>query len=104
MNGAWFANFVKEHLNLCFAKAGPKISGNRIFVMDNGPSQTNKMALLALRDMVCELHRIPLRSLDLNPIENSFHIVKKHLEDGAINSHITNESFEDFRDRVLCTI
>ena len=68
--------------------------------MDNDPSRTSKVALLALRDIECNLHRIPPRSPDLNPIENIFHIVKKQLEDEALNLHITNELFQDFRDRV----
>ena len=59
--------------------------------MDNDPSQTSKVALLALRAIECNLHRIPPRSPDLNPIENIFHIVKKQLEDEALNLHITNE-------------
>ena len=57
------------------------------------------MALLALRAIECNLHR-KQRSPYLNPIENIFHIVKKQLEDEAFNLHITNESFQDLRDRV----
>ena len=57
------------------------------------------MALLALRAIECNLHR-KQRSPYLNPIENIFHIVKKQLKDEALNLHITNESFQDFRDRV----
>ena len=29
----FFANFLKEHFNLCFGKARPKIDGKRVFVM-----------------------------------------------------------------------
>lgn len=101
MNGPFFANFIKEHLNLCFAKSGPKSHRKRLFVMDNDPCQTSKVALEALEDIECEFHRIPARSPDLNPIENIFHVVKKSLEDEALNSHITKESFENFRDRVI---
>ena len=41
------------------------------------------------------------RSPDLNPIENVFNIVKKQLEDEAIQIRITNEPFEKFKERVL---
>ena len=87
----FFANFLKEHLNLPFGKPRPKIDRKRVFVMDNDPSQTSKVALLALRAIECNLHRIPPRCPDLNSIENIFHIVKKQLEDEALNLHITNE-------------
>jgi hypothetical protein len=38
MDGPFFARFVKENLNLCFAKGGPKRRRQRIFVMDNCPN------------------------------------------------------------------
>lgn len=101
MNGPFFANFVKENLNLCFAKAGPKIRRNRIFVMDNCPCQNSRIALSALEDIECTQHRIPARSPDLNPIENIFHLVKKQLEEEAIHLRITNEPFQAFQDRVF---
>ena len=101
MNGAFFANFVKENLNMCFAKAGPKVQGKRIFLMDNCPCQNSKVALSALQDIECVQHRIPARSPDLNPIENLFHVVKKKLDEEAVQLHITNESFDAFQARVF---
>lgn len=77
MDGAFFAEFIRIHFNLCFGKAGPKTYGRRMFIMDNDPCQTSKKALTALKDIECDLHRIPARSPDLNPIENVFHLVKK---------------------------
>ena len=97
----FFAKFIGESFNLCFGKAGPKVDGKRIFVMDNDPSQTSKMAMSALRNIECELHEIPPRSPDLNPIENTFHLVKKRLKDEAIRLRITEESFEHFKQRLL---
>ena len=51
-----------------------------------------------------ELLKIPPRSLDLNPIENIFHIVSKKLEKDAVEKNITRESYEQFCERVKRTI
>ena len=63
--------------------------------------QTSKKAMLALTQIECELHRIPPRSPDINPIENVFHLVKKMLQKEAIDQNITKESFDAFKTRVL---
>lgn len=100
MNGSFFAVFVREHLNITFAKAGPKTNGRRLFIMDNDPSQRNRAAQMALKDIEREFQEIPC-SPDLNPIENIFHQVKRYLENQAISKRITKESFEEFQSRVL---
>ena len=101
MDGTFFYNFIKNHFNLCFGKAGPKAGRKRLFVMDNDPSQTSKKAMSALKEIECELHQIPARSPDVNPIENVFHIVKTTLEKEAIDLQIRKESFDEFNNRVL---
>ena len=72
MNGPYFASFIKDHFNITFAKAGAKHCGSCIFVMDNDPSQTSKVAMEALRTIEANLLEIPARSPDLNPIEQFF--------------------------------
>ena len=104
MNGPFFASFIKDHFNITFAKAGPKHCGSRIFVMDNDPSQTSKVAMEALRTIEAKLLEIPARSPDLNPIENVFHLVKRALRDEAIAQCIEAESFSQFQERVVRTI
>ena len=104
MNGNFFAHFIKSKFNICFAKAGPKHDGKRIFVMDNDPSQSSKTAMNALRDVEGELLKIPARSPDLNPIENIFHIVKNSLREDAIKKRIEAESFSQFQERVVCAL
>ena len=89
MNGTFFAAFVREHLDITFAKAGPKTNGRRLFIMDNDPSQRSRAAQMALEDMESEFQEIPPRSPDLNPIENIFHLVKRYLENEAISKRIT---------------
>ena len=41
MNGIFFAHFIKNKFNICFAEVGPKHDGKRIFIMDNDPSQSS---------------------------------------------------------------
>ena len=72
--------------------------------MDNDPSQNSYAARTALQQVECELLPIPARSPDLNPIENVFHNVKSFLQQEAIESQITSESFEEFKERVLRTL
>ena len=43
-----------------------------IFVMDNGPCQTSKVALDAIEECSLQFLTIPPRSPDINPIENVF--------------------------------
>ena len=64
--------------------------------MDNDPNQTSNKAMEALYDIKAELHRLPSRSQDLNPLENIFYLVKMNLEKEALEQKITNESFEQF--------
>lgn len=101
LNGEFFANFIQAHFKLTLAKAGPKVNGQRLLVMDNDPSQTSRRAMKALHGIEAELHRLPSRSQDLNPPENVFHFVKKRLEKEALENNITRESFEAFTERVL---
>ena len=104
LNGKFFANFIREHFNLCFGRAGPKRNRSRKFVMDNDSSQTSKAAMNALQETESELLRIPTGSPDLNPIENIFNVVKDTLEKEAIERNITKETFEEFKTRVLRTL
>ena len=76
MTGQIFAQFIREHFNITFAKAGPKRNARRLFTMDNDPSQTSKAAKSALEDIQAQMKEISPRSPDFNPIENIFHLVK----------------------------
>ena len=104
MDGPFFAQFIKEHFRIAFGRAGPKQKGRRLFIMDNDPCQTSKVAMKALEDIEAEMHVIPPRSPDLNPIENMFHLVKNDLQRQAICENITAESFSEFEKRILNTL
>jgi len=101
MDGKYFASFIKTRFNIMFARAGAKVDGKRLFVMDNDPSQTSRLAMTALTGVEAKLHRIPPRSPDLNPVENVFHLIKKRLEQEALELSITKETFDQFKQRVL---
>ena len=47
---------------------------------------------------------IPAGSPDLNPIENTFHIVKCRLHQDALDQQITREDFAAFSTRVKTTL
>ena len=99
MTGKFFADFIKNG-----PKDGPKDDGKRLFVADNDPCQSSKVAMNALEGIEVKLLKIPARSPDLNPIENIFHIVKCDLRDEAVNKHIESENFSEFRERVLTAL
>ena len=50
LNGQFFANFIGQHFNLRFGRAGPKRDGKRVFVMDNDRSQVSKLAECSKRN------------------------------------------------------
>ena len=83
------------------ARSGPKRHGQRLFIVDNDPSQRSKVAKRALQDIEAELHDIPPRSPDINVIESISHLLRMDLEEEAVTENITCETLEQFRDRVL---
>ena len=101
MDGQFFAQFIRTHFNIAFARSGPKRHGRRLFIMDNDPSQRSKVAKRALQDIEAELHEIPPRSPDINVTESIFHLLRVDLEEEAVTENITCKTFEQFRDRVL---
>lgn len=101
MSGDFFSPFIRTLFNITFAKAGQKANGGRYFIMDNNPCQTSRKSISTVNDIEAELHGIPPRSPDLNPIEDTFHLIKKKLADEALKPKIEKESFEQFKSRVF---
>ena len=56
MTGEFFATYIREHFNLTFANAGPRAVGRRLFLMGNDPSQTSRIAKLALEEIELSFH------------------------------------------------
>ena len=98
ISGAKFARYVRTSFNQTFAlSSNPRA---RRFLQDGDPSQNSRAAMRAIDRISAKKMGIPARSPDLNPIENVFHLVKRKLQDDAIEQQITKESFDEFSQRV----
>ncbi len=102
LNGKLFADFVRDHFKETFKKsANPR---GKMFLQDGDPSQNSGIARDAMFKMGAKKFSIPARSPDLNPIENLFHLVKRKLDEDALDRAIMFENFDNFCLRVKETI
>ena len=102
MQGHYFAKVVQNTLHSRLLElAQMKGRVDLIFVMDNDPCQTSKVALDAIEECGLKFLNSPPRSPDINPIENVFHIVKVALIKEAMEQKISKESFLQFKERVV---
>jgi len=102
ITGEKMANIIKQKFKNAFEKSVN--SNTRRLLMDGCPRQNSKVALKALEDCGAMVFRIPPRSPDLNPIENFFGIISKHLQKQAVKDNITHETFQEFSTRVKDTM
>ena len=102
LDGQFFENFVKANFASFFRKAdkGP----SRLWLQDSDPSQNTAGVKKALRKLIAELLSIPLRSPDLNPMENLFNSVRSDLSLQVLSQNITRESYDEFQSRVITTV
>ena len=77
---------------------------SKLWIQDGDPSQNSALACCFWLALGAELLSIPPRSLDINPIENFFKLVKGHLTKDAIANNITWESSPDFSKCIRETI
>lgn len=96
MKGKFFAQFITRHFPNLFEIAGKGETDEKIFVMDNDPSQTPSKARTCLADLGISVQAIPPRSPDLNPIENIFHVVRKRIEAQVRKNNITHQTWDEF--------
>ena len=73
-------------------------------LVDGDPSKNSKVVMAVIQQTNRKFFRIPVRSPDLNPIENLVHLARKKLNKDARNRHITAETMEQFADRVHSTL
>ncbi len=101
LDGNYFASFIRQNFDEMITNSG---KNSRLWLQDGDPSQNSAAAKKAMLEVNSELFRIPPRSPDINPIENFFHLVRKQLEKDALTENITNETYEDFENRVKRTM
>jgi hypothetical protein len=99
------AHFSKISLDciLTFVLLGVDLKKTAVasFLMDNDPSQTKLRKKRCMENIDAKFLKTPARSPDLNPIENTFHLVKKSLDNQALANNITSGTFIEFPARVL---
>ena len=67
-----------------------------LFFQDSDPSQNCKKSREAMEEVGCRLFKIPACSLDLNSIENAFHLIDNKLKWVAVSRNLTKETFREF--------
>ena len=77
INGEKFVKFIEEQFPDMLLKGNNK--KGKLFLQDGDPSQNCKISREAMEKVGCRLFKMPARSLDLNPIENVFHLIGKKL-------------------------
>ena len=98
LTGQFFADFAREQFENSSNPPG------KLFLQDGDPSQNSLKAKNAIFDIGAPMFSIPPRSPDINLIENFFHLVKKQLNRDALKENITQESYQQFSDRLKETI
>ena len=72
MNTALFLHWL-QHLLV------PSLVKGQVVIMDNAPIHKNSMVRTLIQDAGCKLLYLPAYSPDLNPIENYWAVMKKHI-------------------------
>lgn len=97
MDGKFFSEFLKANFNTMVKAAG---KDSRTWVQDGDPSQNSHLAKEAMHQVRSDLFQIPPRSPDINPIENFFSLVKRALNEDAIDKKIKHETMDEFESRI----
>ena len=102
INGEKFSEMVRLYFPDLFQ--GSANSVRKIFLQDGDPSQNSKRARDTWEALGYSMFSIPPRSPDLNPIENTFHLIGKKLKKDAIEMNLEQETYEQFVRRVKKTV
>ena len=99
INGTNFSNLIRQEFPKAFEKSNaPK--DRRTFLMDGCPKQNAAICRDTWQSKNYELLKIPVRSPDLNIIENLFHLIRIRLREDAKQQNITKETYDEFVARV----
>ena len=102
IDGEKFAQMIEDNFDDLFARsANPN---RKLFLQDGDPSQNSARARKTWEGMGFSMFPIPARSPDLNPIENTFHLIGKKLRKDAIEMNLEKETYEQFCHRAKQTV
>ena len=90
LTGESFAVHVRQYFPVIFENSSNPCE--KLFLQDADPHQVSMVAHCAMDDVGCRMFAIPPHSPDINPIENTFHLVRRQLSSNAIEQNITKES------------
>ena len=102
IDGEKFADMIRIYFPDLFTNSANSIK--KIFLQDGDPSQNSKVARDSWESLGYSMFSIPPRSPDLNPIENTFHLIGKKLKKDALDMKLERESYEQFCRRVRRTV
>ena len=72
-----YVDILKQHLKTSVRKL--KLGHKWVFQMDNDPKHSSKVVAKQLKDNKVKVLEWPIQSADLNPIENLWAELKKHV-------------------------
>ena len=100
--GESYGRFIVKHFPSAFKdSANPR---GKLVLQDGDPVQRSKKAEDACRSLGGSTFNIPPRSLDINPIENVFHNVRRALAEQVKELNIESETYNEFAKRVMNVI
>ena len=102
INGEFCYEFIREHFPGMFQVSA--IPRGKLFLQDGDPNQNSKRALEGVDSIGCRVLKTPVRSPELYPIENIFHLVGKKLHKDALEKQIVKETFGEFCNRIKQTM
>ena len=100
LTGRSFGKFVLESFPQTYRKA---IKPTNKFLQDHDPWQNSKAAQESMASINFEMFCILPRSLDFNPVENMFHLVRKKLHKDVWEHKIKLETYKEFSNRIKST-
>ena len=97
-----FVDFIHKPFEGAFEKSNSH--KGKLFLQDGDPSQNSRKANNAMYKVGAKNVSIPVRSADMNPIENVVNYARTKLHEESLNRHITSENFEEYSTLVKKTL
>ena len=101
IDGEKFSQMVEDYFPDMFSSSSNPV--RKLFLQDGDPSQNCKLARETWGNLGYSMFPIPPRSPDLNPIENTFHLIGKKLKKDSQDLKLDKETYEQFCHRAKMT-